>query len=227
MSVRAKVWLQSATRIELARRAGSASSLAELSGRLITPEDAAKAVKASSHGDAVLKRVRSALKRLDRKENFPRTYTQKELHKLYTLAEMQHIYGKEFDLKLPELQVLLKTKDFERRIGVGMPRRHGKSASVSQHNGVMLACMDTNFIMDVFSKSQRQSKMLLKLTYDAMLKICPESYREIVVNNAESLILQTPLTRAQRVMNSYPGGVRNAFHFSSSFFSSSSSTKPG
>ena len=213
-----KEWMNKAVAMETITRTGVGDSdnararvrntFVDFGGRLISPVDMATNRTEVCMGDRVLKSVQTMLKKLDRKDMFPRSQLQKELHNLYTGAEMHHIYGKDFEVKVTELKMRLKVPDFHPRVGVSMPRRFGKTQSVGQHDATMLACMKSPFVIGVFSQGSRASKLLLKLTYSIMVMLDPESDQQVEVNNAETLMLRNADTGVARTMNSYPGGVR-------------------
>ena len=207
-------WVRAALKTETAARTrgeGVGGAFSDFAGRLVTPMQLAAETATACVGDRVLANICTTLRKLDGRNMFPRSQIQKELHELYTNAEMQHVYGPEFAVKMHGLMVKRKTADFHPMIGVSMPRRFGKTQSVAQHNAVMLACMERDFIIAVFSAGARASKMLLKLTYFVLLKLCPDIEPQVVVNNAETLQLIDPNTGINRTMNSYPGGVRLLF----------------
>lgn len=204
-------WIRNAISLEVSSRTGSSgltNAFVDFGGRLVSPLDVATVHSAPCAGDRILARIQAMLKRLDGNKMFPRSQIQKELHALYTNAEMEHIYGPEYDIKASTLKMKMKVADFHPRIGVSMPRRFGKTQSVGQHNATMLACMEAPFIISVFSPGARASKMLLRLTYAVLVKLAPEADLEVKTNNAETLALENPVTKNERTMNSYPGGVR-------------------
>ena len=103
-------------------------------------------------------------------------------------------------------------------IGVSMPRRYGKTQSVAQHTAATLICMETPYTVPVFSVSSRASKMMVKITAAVCLKLDANIHSEIIVCNCDTLCLENPITKVQRTMMSYPGGVRISYQFFLVFF---------
>lgn len=161
-----------------------------------------------SLGDVQMSKINAYLTKLDKKNMFPRSLKQKELHKVFTCAVMHLIYGmEEFKTRYTELKLRMNVADFDRLVACSMPRRFGKTQSVGMHDAVMLLSMMRNFVINVFSTNWRASKLLLNLCYSIIVKLEPECSSMIMVHNVEMLALKDPVTHALKVLNSYPGGV--------------------
>ena len=181
------------------------------SSRVFVMDDVTGEVVKST-GDARLSKIHGYLARLDDETMFPRSLKQKELHKIFTCAMMHLIYGEEFDIRYSELKLRLNVVEFYRLIACSMPRRFGKTQSVAMHNAVMLLSMTRNFTINVFSPNWRASKLLLKLCYSIIIKLNPDAAELVEVCNVDQLSLRDAVTKTLKVLNSYPGGVRNPIH---------------
>ena len=161
-----------------------------------------------SLGDAQMSRIETYQKKLDFKGIFPRSLKQKELHKVFTCAMMHLVYGQEeFRRRCSELQLRYHVKEFGRLVACSMPRRFGKTQSVAMHNAVCLLSFMKPLIIDVFSTGRRASKLLLNLTYSVIVKLEPNAASSVTVHNVEMLTLEDQYTKAEKTVNSYPGGV--------------------
>ena len=174
-------------------------------------------------GDTILVNVNETLDQL----GYIRTEQQKNFHRHFICASLQHIYDESHFARYRTL-ILEKIgfKDTHTEVLIVTPRRFGKTTSVSMFCAAMLLSVQDIWI-SVFSTGKRASSSLADLTHRM---ICGfqngKGAKRVVKKNQEELFLCSPDGNKSdiRRMYSYPSSVAVSIRHKDAGISSISST---
>jgi hypothetical protein len=164
------------------------------------------AVNGLSAGWIQYRRLKWALKFLDR-GGTPRSFVQKQLHSVFANACLDVIFRGTTESDVARAMSAANISTIEKWVAVKMPRRLGKTWSVSMYIAAMMWAMSiTGVKVTVYSSGLRASTNLAK-TVRTFLAMLPGATEQITVENLEEITLVAGPRAPVRSLVSLPNAV--------------------
>ena len=161
-------------------------------------------VKKSLSGKEKLESLEKALNRLD--EWFLRSNDQRQFHKAFTTACLPKIFGDELTRNLHWLSKVYRFTQLRPDVLICTPRRRGKTMATALF-AAAYAYSQPESEISIFSPGRRQSRKILALVWQMILKLANEDRKIIDAYNQEELKVHSQGGGISKVY-SYPAKVQ-------------------